>query len=689
MRGANDGLWDWDLETDAVYYSPRWKSMLGYKEDEVGDSFDSWTKLLHPDDLQNALESIEAYRQGRKASYEIEFRMRHKDGHYATILSRGFGVRNESGEVVRMVGTHVDISDRKKAEEELRQHRDHLGELVASRTADLTETNKELQREIEDRKRAEAERTRLIAILESTSDMVSMATPDGTMAYINKAGRNLLGWADDEDLSERKIVDCHPEDMANTIVKEGLAIAAKTGVWAGETALLREDGTETPASQVVMAHKSPDGEVEYFSTIIRDISELKQTEEALQLDESRLETLLALNEKTESSLQELTDFCLEEAIRLTKSKIGYLAFMDDQETVLTMYSWSKTAMEECMIRDKPLVYPVETTGLWGEAVRQRKPIITNDYQSPNPLKKGYPEGHVAIARHMNIPVFDRGKIVIVAGVGNKQSDYEVADVRQLTLLMQGMWRIIQRHQVEQQREELLGDLESKNAELERFTYTVSHDLKSPLITIKGYLGLLREDLHDNHRQTAEDDIDRIANAANRMEQLLDELLELSRVGRLTTPPRDIPLGDLASEAVELVSGQIKQRDVVVEIAPNLPIIHGDHARLLEVLQNLIDNAVKYMGEQKKPLINVGARTCEDGVICYVRDNGIGVDPLYHDKIFGLFDQLDQRVQGSGIGLALVKRIVEVHGGRIWVESDGVGQGSTFCFNIPQRTVGES
>ena len=118
--------------------------------------------------------------------------------------------------------------------------------------------------------------------------------------------------------------------------------------------------------------------------------ERRRAQDALRWEESRLETLLELNQMTDAPLQAITDFALEEAVRLTGSQLGYLAFMNEDESVLTMHSWSKTAMEECAITDKPLVYPLETTGLWGEAVRQRQPVITNDYAAPNPLKKGYP-----------------------------------------------------------------------------------------------------------------------------------------------------------------------------------------------------------------------------------------------------------------------------------------------------------
>jgi signal transduction histidine kinase len=234
---------------------------------------------------------------------------------------------------------------------------------------------------------------------------------------------------------------------------------------------------------------------------------------------------------------------------------------------------------------------------------------------------------------------------------------------------------------EREREDLIAALEAQNAELERFAYSVSHDLKSPLITIRGYIGALSEDLTEGNTEAVIDDARRISNAADKMAALLNDVLELSRIGRVVNPPQDVPLGDLADEALELVTAQIEQRNIQVEISPNLPIVYGDRGRLLEVLQNLIDNAIKYVGDQPQPRIEIGSRRDDNGTVCYVRDNGIGIEPRYHEKIFRLFDQLDQSVEGTGIGLALVKRIVEVHGGRVWVESEGLGQGARFCFTI--------
>ncbi len=241
--------------------------------------------------------------------------------------------------------------------------------------------------------------------------------------------------------------------------------------------------------------------------------------------------------------------------------------------------------------------------------------------------------------------------------------------------------ITPRKQAEAERDKLIGELEAKNKELESFTYTVSHDLKAPLITIAGFLGYLKQDVIDHNTEKVQVDIQYINQAIAKMERLLDELLELSRIGRLVNPPENVPLGDLVQEAIKLVEGQLRERQVEIRIQEDLPVVRGDAQRLLEVMQNLLDNAVKFMGDQFQPIIEIGTRGEENDMpIVYVRDNGIGIAPEHHERIFGLFNKLDSGAEGTGVGLAIVKRIVEVHGGRIWVESQE-GKGSTFYFTL--------
>ena len=182
---------------------------------------------------------------------------------------------------------------------------------------------------------------------------------------------------------------------------------------------------------------------------IRDITERKRTEEALNLENQRIESLLSLSRMDTTTDSAISAQVVEDAVRLTGSTIGYLATLNDDESVMTMQYWSQSAHESCKIVHKPLVYAVEKTGLWGEAVRQRKPVITNDYAAVNPLKRGTPKGHVPLVRHMNIPVFEGDHIVAIAGVGNKDTDYNEGDVHELQLLMQGWWQILGRKRDEE------------------------------------------------------------------------------------------------------------------------------------------------------------------------------------------------------------------------------------------------
>jgi signal transduction histidine kinase len=247
--------------------------------------------------------------------------------------------------------------------------------------------------------------------------------------------------------------------------------------------------------------------------------------------------------------------------------------------------------------------------------------------------------------------------------------------------------IVERLRVERELEANNVQLEARNAEMERFVYTASHDLKTPLVTINGYVGLLERTVAEvvpdpvAGKQIA-DDLARVGRAADTMRGLLDDLLQLSKVGQPIREPGTVDLSEAAREAAALVIGGDEDRARAVSIDSSMPRVHGDRMRLIEVYQNLIENALKFLGEPDAPRVEVGARQETDEILCWVRDNGIGIDARYQERIFGLFERLDQSMPGTGIGLAVVKRVIEAHGGRIWVESEGAGRGCTFYFTLP-------
>ncbi len=240
-----------------------------------------------------------------------------------------------------------------------------------------------------------------------------------------------------------------------------------------------------------------------------------------------------------------------------------------------------------------------------------------------------------------------------------------------------------RKKTEKQREELIQELKSKNQELNRFAITVSHDLKTPLITISGFLGYLEKDAQAGNYERLGKNITQINNAAKQMGRFVDQILDLSRVGRIIHPPENIPFGDIVQAALRQADGLLNMRQVQVQIESEFPVVHVDHVRMVQVVQNLITNSIKFMGDQQNPSIKIGLKKNEGSDAFFVSDNGMGIDPQDQHGIFELFNKLDPRSEGIGMGLALAKRIIEVHGGRIWVESER-GKGATFFFTLERE-----
>lgn len=580
------------------------------------------------------------------------------------------------------------ITEKKPPSEEmefLRQHNEALFRKIEKKMSDLEEANRELKNMHDQYQLSFNQVLDIIFILDADLKITSMSP----------SIERILGYQPEEFVG-RPITDFRhiftPESFAQAANNIGFILKGQT-ISGSVYEVFTRDKTprhlEISGSPIVQ-----NGLVVGTVSIARDITDKKKAEQAISLNELRLESLLKIAQYRAGSVTELLDFALHEAIALTGSKIGYIYFYSEEKKEFQLNTWSKEVMKECKITEPQTVYELEKTGIWGEAVRQSRPIILNEFQASNPLKKGYPEGHAPLYRYLTIPVFSKERIVAVAAVANKNEDYTEADVRQLTLMMDAVWKIAEQKKSEEEIRKLNEDLEQRvqdrtvqlelvNKELESFSYSVSHDLRAPLRTIDGFSETLLEDYADALDDQGKDYLARVRRGAQRMNLLIEDLLKLSRVTRATFKYETVDLTTLVRDVAETCRQNYPQMTVELLIQENVRVL-GD-ANLLRIAMNgLLDNAWKYTSKCDHPRIEFGRNVKDGNVIHYIRDNGAGFDMAHAHKLFGAFQRLHSpdEFPGTGIGLATVKRVIARHGCHIWAESEKQ-KGATFYFTLPQ------
>ena len=422
----------------------------------------------------------------------------------------------------------------------------------------------------------------------------------------------------------------------------------------------------------------------------QELIEREQAEAALQHSTEQLEILHEIDRALLSthSLREIADNALVRIrglIQCSRTSVTLFNMSKQEASFLAANFHERVAFPETPISFEEFGQRII------DKLQQNQPwIVDNVMDDPQAI-----ELDKQLAREKGIyawlcvPLFYQRQLIgalnLGRGLGNpftsEDADiaHDVANQLAIALQQTNLYNALQKELAE--RKKLISQLEANNAELERFTCTVSHDLRNPLVTIKGFVGMLEKDLHEGREDKITSDLQRIANAADKMHSLLADLLELSRIGRIANPPQEVNLAQVINEAIETLDARLRSKNVIIHCSLDFPTIYGDRVRLREVLENLIDNAAKYTGDQPNPMIEIGTRMDQHETVFFVKDNGMGIEPQFQKRIFGLFDKLNPASEGTGIGLALIKRIIEVHGGRIWVESEGLGRGSTFCFTL--------
>lgn len=717
LEVACDGCWDWDMQADRVSVSRGYGEMSGYSPDETVFDSRCFREIVHPDDRDRVAAALEAHRCGKTGRFVAEYRMLTKTGDIRWVEERGKIVAfDEQGVPQRMVGTVVDISGRKRMQKEREQYVNFFrmsadlmcivdpqgtflkvnpafikalgyseAELTAGslinfihpddRQATLGEINWQQQGGFTDNFA-----NRYICKDGSEKWLSWRAAYNGEDGLIYATARDITSQRSSEETlrSSRNLLNSILEnipirvfwkDTGSRYLGCNSAFARDAGLlhaeeligkddfqlgWHEQAELYRADdkwvidsgmakiGIEEPQTTpdgrtiVLRTSKVPlfDGErIVGVLGIYEDITERKEAETVLR--------------EREEQLRVIFETC-QAGIILVDPR-GEILFANGR--MAEMFGLPLEDLVGSFYPDH--VHPGERT-LGDERMRQ---LIRGEIQSVA-LERHYVRadgtdfwGYLS-GRRLENP---DGSLRALVGF--------IADVTEQ------YWARI--------------ELQKKNVEIEQFLYTVSHDLRSPLVTIKTFLGCLEEDLAAAHQEHVGKDLEFIHSAAGRMEILLNELLEISRVGRVETSEDVVKFTELVAETLEVVSGQIASRRIKVTVADAQVVLRGDHRRLLQIWQNLLDNAIKYMGDQAAPSIEIGVKEQPGETAFFVCDNGIGIAPEYQHKVFGMFEQLDSGSSGVGMGLALVKRIVELYGGNIHIESEGKGKGCCFWFTLPK------
>ncbi|MHC5935561.1 GAF domain-containing protein [Nostoc sp.] len=539
LHGNNDGIWDWNLKTNEVFFSTRWQEMLGYKDHEVSNGWDEWIQRIHPDERDSVLQAFQDHFAKKTPFYVCEYRVQCQDGSYKWILDRGQALWDALGDIVRMVGSYTDITDRKQVEEELKRQ-NLRSQLFAEITLKIRES------------------LQIDEILQTTvTEVQKLLQADRVLIFQLEA------------------------DGSGTVVQEAVL----------------------PGWPVILG-------------------------------------------------KNLLDTCFKEEY-LERYRRGRVSAIEDIE-VAHIQPCHREFLQQFAVRANLVVPIIVRDSIWGLLLAHQcaAPRQWNNFETELLQQLGNQIG-IALSQ---------------AQLLEKET---------------------------QQSQELA----RSNTELEQFAYIASHDLQEPLRMVTSYLQLLERRYKNQLDANADQFITYAVDGASRMQTLINDLLNYSRVSSRGQPFIPVDCSVVLEQAIANLQIAIADSFAVVT-HDTLPSVMADATQLTQVFQNLIANAIKFCRHQQ-PRVHIGVARVNanpdgeslnviplaDEWLFWVRDNAIGLESQYAERIFIIFQRLHGRDKypGTGIGLAICKKIIERHGGRIWVESKP-GQGSTFYFTIPDRAL---
>lgn len=795
-RATFDAVRDLDLKTNTIFWGEGFENIFGYDRNKFEHSKESWIKLIHANDQQRILESMEQATKGKSEIWQEEYLFKKANGRYSLVNDRAVIVRDSKGNVIRFVGAMHDITEQKKSEMELKARtqfietaldnlpigiavnkmdsgeatlmnkqfseiygwpekelrdvssffekvypnptyralissqiiadiesgdpsrmewkgieittKSGLKKIISAKNIPVYDQKIMISTVIDETKKIQAEKAlqlsneRFLYATKAVSDAIWDWDIDAGTVFWGSGYESLFGYNSNqmyvsEDLWETKV---HPEDKHEIL--ESVEKARKNPTidkWTGEYRFQKANGDYAYVLENTVILRDKSGKPTRMVGALQDMTERKQSEKALLNKTKYLETISNLVE----ALLLYNDWTnvLHKNLKMIGEAVGcdrtyfMINFIDSTTSELhtrQVYEWAKDGISPQI--DNPNYQNIQLShypDFLNEVSRKSHFAILTS-QTSGATKQILAEQDIKST--LQIPIFIKENFFGYIGLDDctRERIWSNEEISFLQTIATNIGVAIEKADFEKSLKNLNDELrisnknlELSNSELEQFAYVASHDLQEPLRMITSFLALIERKYQDKLDEKGKQYIHFASDGAKRMRDIILDLLEFSRVGRVGDLKKYPFQTEVVVREIEsLLKGQIQSSKAVI-IHSNLPEIHTQRAAFRQLVQNLISNAIKYQKPDNKPIIEISCQEKQSEWVFSIKDNGIGISPEYYEKIFVIFQRLHDKssYSGSGIGLAICKKIIDFLGGKIWVESE-LDNGSIFYFTVPKN-----
>jgi PAS domain S-box-containing protein len=655
VQGTNDGIWDWNVKTSEAFFSTRWKKMLGHEEQEISNHVDECLTRIHPDDIVRVRQVIQDHFAKRTPFYISEHRVRCKDNTYKWILARGQAQWDEDGNAIRMVGSYTDITERKLSEDQLHQSEERF-QIVVRATNDVVRDWDLLTNQVWWNQNVQT--------LGYSTENISLDT---------KWWRDRL----------------HPEDKVRVVSNMNGAIALCQQFWSNEYRFLRGDKSYAEILDRGYVVYDNTGKAVRIIGAMMDMSDRKRVEEELLKQNMRSQLFSDVTIKIRESLD------IDEILHTSVTEVLQLLHAD---RVLIFRLWSDgsgTIVKEAVVPGFPVLQALNIidpcfSESYVEKYRHGRIGSIHDIDNTN-IDPCYYEmlQSFGVKANLVVPILFKNQLwgLLVAHQCAHKRNWTTWETELLRQLADQIGIAVSQAQLLEQETRQREELARSNDELQQFAFIASHDLQEPLRKIKTFGDRLKATCGHAFTEQGSDYLERMQNAAQRMQTLIEDLLTLSRVTTRTQPFMSVDLAQITQEVLSDLEVTIQQSGACVEVG-ELATVIGDPFQMRQLLQNLLGNAIKFHRPQEPPYVKIYSevtRAINSSELCHlmIEDRGIGFEEKYLSRIFNVFQRLHGRSEydGTGIGLAICRKIAERHHGSITAISQP-GAGAKFIVTLP-------